>query len=96
MFMPPEYAWAEPVVIAAIIVFFVSWIGNGILFGNRLLNALMTAIVFGLIFGALAYFKIATLSIDVPNYRPTPAAAEAPAAEPSGPPANPVRTVPSN
>jgi hypothetical protein len=55
MFMPADYLWFEPVLIAAIVVFVVSWIGNSILFNNRFLNAFVTAVVFAIIFGALAY-----------------------------------------
>jgi hypothetical protein len=55
MFMPPELLWLEPVIVAAIIVFFVDLIGNMISFNNRILNALTTALVFLCIFGALSY-----------------------------------------
>lgn len=55
MFMPPEYSWLEPVVVAAIIVFFVDLIGNMLSFSNRILNALTTALVFLAIFGTLSY-----------------------------------------
>jgi len=92
MFMPAEYAWAEPVVIAAAVVFAISWIGKSIIFGNKFFNALMTAIVFALIFGALAYFRIATLSISFPGSGAASAAATSP--QPSGLPANPVTTAP--
>ena len=83
MFMPAEYAWAEPVAIAAIVVFIISWIGNSILFGNKFVNALATAIVFGMIFGALAYFRVATLSITFPGLEPVSVSEPAPPA-PSG------------
>jgi hypothetical protein len=92
MFMPTQYAWAEPVVIAAIVVFIISWIGNSLIFGNKFLNAFATALVFALIFGALAYFRIATLSISTPGREPPPVA------KPAAPvvvPANPVTTVPT-
>lgn len=92
MFMPAQYAWAEPVVIAAIVVFIISWIGNSVIFGNKFLNALATAVVFGLIFGALAYFRLATLSITFPDRETAPVAQPASPA----PPANSVKTVPAN
>jgi len=56
MFLPAEYFWLEPVLIAAVVVFVVSLLGNLIAFGNRLANAIVTAIIFGLIFGALSYY----------------------------------------
>jgi hypothetical protein len=92
MFMPDQYAWAEPVAIAAIVVFIISWIGNSVTFGNTFLNALATAVVFALIFGALAYFRLATLSISFPDRETVPVAKPASPA----PPANPVTTVPAN
>lgn len=55
MFMPPEFSWLEPVIVASIIVFFVDLIGNMLSFSNRILNALTTALVFLVIFGTLSY-----------------------------------------
>jgi len=55
MFMPPELAWLEPVIVASIVVFFVDLIGNMLSFNNRFLNALTTALVFLAIFGTLSY-----------------------------------------
>ena len=56
MFLPVEYSWLEPVLIASGVVFIVSLLGNMIAFGNRLANAIVTAIIFGLIFGALMFY----------------------------------------
>jgi hypothetical protein len=56
MFMPAQYAWLEPVLIAAVVVFFIDWIGNNITFSNRVINAFVTAFIFALVFGALVYF----------------------------------------
>jgi hypothetical protein len=96
MFMPAEYAWAEPVVIASIVVLIISWIGNSIYFGNRFANALVTAIVFAVIFGALAFFRLGTVSVTLPGISSAPVARTAPPATPSppAPPSNPVTTVP--
>jgi len=55
MFLPTEYAWLEPVLIAAGVVFVVGLIGNVLSFSNRFVNALVTAIVFAVIFGALSF-----------------------------------------
>jgi hypothetical protein len=56
MFLPAQYAWFEPVLIATIVVFIIDLVGNWIGFGNRFLGALMSAIVFALVFGTLVYF----------------------------------------
>ena len=65
MFLPDEYVWLEPVLIAAIVVFFVDWIGNTITFSNRVINAFVTALIFGLIFAALVYFGYGSIEISV-------------------------------
>lgn len=54
-FLPAEYAWAEYVLFGAAIVFVVDLIGNALSFSSRVVNALVTAIVFALIFGGLTY-----------------------------------------
>jgi hypothetical protein len=41
MFLPAQYAWFEPVLVAAIVVFIIDLIGNSIGFGNRFFSALM-------------------------------------------------------
>ena len=55
MFLPAEYNWLEPVLIAAGVVFFIGLIGNILSFSNRFVNALVTAIVFAVVFGGLYY-----------------------------------------
>jgi hypothetical protein len=62
MFLPTEYVWLEPVLIAAAVVFVIGLIGNALSFSNRFVNALVTAIVFAVIFGALYHLSQA----DVP------------------------------
>jgi hypothetical protein len=57
MLLPAGYAWVEPVLIASIVVFIIDLIGNSIAFGNRFLNALVSAILFAVVFGALVYFS---------------------------------------
>ena len=44
--LPVQYAWFEPVLIATIVVFIIDLVGNSIGFGNRFVDALMSAIVF--------------------------------------------------
>lgn len=65
MFLPEEYIWLEPVLTAAIIVFFVDWIGNTITFSNRVINAFVTAFIFGLIFAGLVYFGYGSIEVNV-------------------------------
>jgi len=65
MLLPAQYAWFEPVLVATIVVFIIDLFGNSIGFGNRFLSALMSAIVFALVFGALVYFGYGNVSMSV-------------------------------
>ena len=65
MFLPAQYAWFEPVLIASIVVFVIDLIGASIAFGNRFLSALMSAILFALVFGAPVYFGYGNVSMSV-------------------------------
>jgi hypothetical protein len=65
MFLPAQYAWFEPVLIAAIVVFVIDLIGNTITFSNRFANALVSAVIFALVFGALVYFGYGGVSMTV-------------------------------
>jgi hypothetical protein len=65
MFLPAQYAWFEPVLVAAIVVFIIDLVGNTIGFGSRILGALMSAILFALVFGALVYFGYGSVSMSV-------------------------------
>jgi hypothetical protein len=65
MLLPVQYAWFEPVLIATIVVFVIDLVGNMIGFGNRFLGALMSAIVFALVFGTLVYFGYGSVSMSV-------------------------------
>jgi uncharacterized membrane protein len=65
MLLPVQYAWFEPVLVAAIVVLIIDLVGNWIGFGHRVLGALMSAIVFALVFGALAYFGYGSVSMSV-------------------------------
>lgn len=55
MFLSPDYVWLEPVLLGALLVFVIDSIGNVIEFNNRFVNALVTAILFALVFGVLVY-----------------------------------------
>jgi hypothetical protein len=65
MFLTARYAWFEPVLIATIVVFIIDLVGNSISLGNRFLGALMSSIVFALVFGALVYFDYGNVSMSV-------------------------------
>ncbi len=65
MLLPAQYAWFEPVLIATIVVFIIDLVGNSIGFGNRFLGALVSSIVFALVFGALVYFGYGNVSMSV-------------------------------
>ena len=70
--------WVQPVLIGALVVFFLDLIGNFISFSNRFLNALTTAIVFAVVFGALIHFGLVRLDVTTMSAT-VPAATEAPA-----------------
>jgi uncharacterized membrane protein len=78
-FLPAEYSWLEPVLVAAAVVFVVDLIGNILSFSNRFVNALVTAIVFAIIFGGLTYVakeqghEIPTITVPTPEETPAPA-----------------------
>ena len=76
MFLPAQYAWFEPVLIATIVVFIIDLVGNSIGFGNRLLSAIMSALVFALVFGSLVYFGYGSVSMSVTTTPNTSAPAQ--------------------
>src|SRR5262245_33033515 len=57
MFLPTEYVWLEPVLIAAGVVFVIGLIGNALSFSNRFVTALFTAVVFAVVFGVLYHLS---------------------------------------
>ena len=63
MLLPAQYAWFEPVLIASIVVFIIDLVGNSIGLGNRFLSALMSAVLFALVFGGLVYFGYGNVSM---------------------------------
>jgi hypothetical protein len=65
MFLPAQYLWLEPVIIAAAVVFVIDLIGNTLAFGSRVVNAFVTAVVFTLVFGSLVYFGYGNISMTV-------------------------------
>jgi hypothetical protein len=65
MLLPAQYAWFEPVLIASIVVFIIDLVGASIAFGNRFLSALMSAILFAIVFGGLVYFGYGNVSMSV-------------------------------
>jgi hypothetical protein len=71
--LPPQYFWLEPVLLAALVVFIIDLVGNSIFFGNRILNAALTAILFAAVFGALVYYGYGNVSVSV-STTPSPTA----------------------
>jgi hypothetical protein len=65
MFLPTQYAWFEPVLIAAVVVFAIDLVGNAISFSSRILNALITSVVFAMVFGSLVYFGYGNVAMTV-------------------------------
>jgi hypothetical protein len=65
MLLPAQYAWFEPVLIASIVVFVIDLVGASFAFGNRFISALMSAILFAALFGALVYFGYGNVSMSV-------------------------------
>jgi len=61
MLLPPEYAWVELVIIAAIVVFVSDLIGNIVSFQSRFVNAFTTAIVFAVAFSLAIYLRYGTV-----------------------------------
>ncbi len=81
MALDQAYAWLEPVLIAAAVVFVVDLIGNMLSFSNRFVNAVVTALVFAVIFGALSFvaYKDGTIPAVAPAAAPAETAPAAPA-----------------
>ena len=76
MLLPAQYAWFEPVLIASIVVFIIDLVGASIAFGNRFLSALMSAILFAVVFGGLVYFGYGNVSMSVTTTPSTTAPAQ--------------------
>lgn len=76
--MLDQFAWLQPVLIAAAVVFVLDLIGNLISFSNRIVNALTTALVFAVLFGSLIHFGLVKMDVTTIS-----APAETPAAAPT-------------
>jgi len=76
MFLPADYLWLEPVLIAAAVVFVIDLIGNALSFGSRVTNAFVTAVVFAVVFGALVYFGYGKITMSVSTTPSTTAPAK--------------------
>ena len=51
--------------IASIVVFIIDLVGESFAFGNRYIGALVSAILFALVFGALVYFGYGNVSMSL-------------------------------
>jgi hypothetical protein len=71
MFLPAQFAWFQPVLIAAVVVFIIDLIGNTLTFANRFVSAFVSALLFAIVFGALVYFGYGSVTVAVQG---TPAA----------------------
>jgi hypothetical protein len=78
MWLPAQYAWFQPVLIASIVVFIIDLVGNSITFANRFVSALVSAILFAVVFGALVYFGYGSVSMTVAGTPAATAPAQAP------------------
>ena len=76
MLLPVQYAWFEPVLIASVVVFIIDLVGSSFAFGNRYVGALVSAILFALVFGALVYFGYGNVSMSVTTTPSTTAPAQ--------------------
>ncbi len=65
MLLPAQYAWFEPVLLASAVVFVIDLIGNSITFSNRFISALVSAILFAIVWGALVYFGYGSVQMTV-------------------------------
>ena len=61
MFFSPQYAWLELVLIGGVTVFISDLIGNILSFRNRAMNALVTSLVFAIIFSISIYYRYGTV-----------------------------------
>ncbi|MGH9548410.1 MAG: hypothetical protein ACRD3W_03505 [Terriglobales bacterium] len=50
------HAWFQPVLVGGVIVFLISLAGAYIEFNNRLVNAIVDAVLFLIVFGLIAHF----------------------------------------
>jgi len=65
MFLRAKYAWFAPVLIASIVVFIINLVGASIAFDSHFFSALVSAILFALVFGTLVYFGYGSVSMSV-------------------------------
>ena len=61
MAFSPEFAWLELVIIGAVAVFISDLIGNQLSFQSRPVNALVTAVVFAVIFSLTIYLRFGSV-----------------------------------
>ena len=65
MFLPPQYAWFGPVVIASLVVFVFDLVGTSMTFNNHHISALMSALVSTVVFSGLSYSGLGSVSMSI-------------------------------
>lgn len=91
-----DFAWLQPVLIAAAVVFVLDLIGNMISFSNRILNALTTALVFAVLFGALIHLGLVKMDVRTMDVPAAASTMDAPSDAPASAPAEPAAEEPSS
>jgi hypothetical protein len=64
MRVPPEYAWLELIILGAVLVFVIDLVGNALYFRGRVLNAVVTALVFAVAFSFFLYFRFGSVTLN--------------------------------
>jgi ATP/ADP translocase len=64
MRVPPEYAWIEFIIMGAVLVFVIDLVGNVLYFRGRVVNALITALVFAVTFSFFLYFRFGSVTLN--------------------------------
>jgi len=63
MFLPETLGWLEAILLASAIVFIISLLGNLLSFGGRVANAIVTAILFGVIMVGLVQYEVMEMNL---------------------------------
>jgi hypothetical protein len=75
---PADLAWLEPVIVMSAVIFVIDLVANMLSFSNRVVNALVTAVLFGLV-NAVLFATLYKEALNGPAAGQVPAAITAPA-----------------